>query len=123
MKLNHTFLAKVVETTTYVQNQIPTKAISSITLKEVCCEYKLSISHLCVFGCIAFARVSKQARTKLVFKGVKCYPLAIVKSLRGTNFTTLQANMLSSIMMLSLMNLETLIRKQWFEGWIHNIWL
>jgi hypothetical protein len=33
--------------------------------------------------------------------------------------------MLSSIMMLSLMNLETLIGKQWFEGWIldHNKWL
>jgi hypothetical protein len=26
--------------------------------------------------------------------------------------------MLSSVMMLSLMNLETSIEKQWFQGWI-----
>jgi hypothetical protein len=35
MKLNHRFWAKVMATTTYIQNRIPAKAISNMTPKEV----------------------------------------------------------------------------------------
>jgi hypothetical protein len=75
--------------TTYVQNQIPTKPISTITLKEVCCEYKLSINHLCVFYCVAFAHVPKEARTKFDSKGVKCIFISYCEEYKGYKFTTL----------------------------------
>jgi hypothetical protein len=50
-------------TTTYVQNQIPTKPISSITLKDVCCEYKLSISHLHVSNVLHIMCQRKQKQS------------------------------------------------------------
>jgi hypothetical protein len=58
-------------TTTYIHNQIPTKAISNMTSKKVRCGYKPSINHLHVLICVAFACVPKEAMTKLDFKGVK----------------------------------------------------
>jgi hypothetical protein len=89
MKLNHTYVAKVVATTTYVQNQIPTKAISTITLKEVCCEYKLSINHLRVFDCVTFVHVPKEARTKFDSKGVKCIFIRYCEESKGYKFDNL----------------------------------
>jgi hypothetical protein len=78
-----------VATITYVQNQIPTKAIFSITLKEVCWEYKLSISHLHVFGCVAFAQMLKEARKKLDSKGVKCIFISYCEESKGYKFYNL----------------------------------
>jgi hypothetical protein len=89
MKLDHRLWAKVVAIVTYIQNQIPTKKIYSMTLKVVWCGYKTSMSHLHVFVCVAFAHVPKETRTKLDSKGVKCISLAIVKRLKGTYCTTL----------------------------------
>jgi len=89
MKLNHMFWVKVVETTTYIQNQIPTKEIFNITLKEVCCDYKLSISHLRVFGCVAFAHVLKETKTKLDSKGVKCIFITYCEESKGYKFYNL----------------------------------
>jgi len=82
MKLDHRFWAKTMATTSYVQNQIPTKEISNRALKEVWCGYKPSISHLHVFGCFAFVHVSKETRTK-DSKGVKCIFIIYYEKIKG----------------------------------------
>ncbi len=70
-------------TTTYIQNQIPTKPISNMTPKKVWCGYKPFISHLHVFGCVVFAHVPKQARTKLDSKSVKCIFIGYCEEIKG----------------------------------------
>jgi hypothetical protein len=70
-------------TTSYIQNQIPTKAISNMTLEKIWCGYKFSISHLHVFGCVAFVHVSKETRTKLDSKGVKCMFIIYYEEIEG----------------------------------------
>jgi hypothetical protein len=59
------------EITTYVRNQIPTKIVSSMTQKEVSCDNKHFINHLCMFSCVAFAHLQNETRTKLDSKGIK----------------------------------------------------
>jgi hypothetical protein len=83
MKLNHKFWVEIVATTTYIQNQILTNAISNMTPKEVWCGYKPSISHFGVFGCVAFAHVPKEVRTKLDSKGVKCIFVTYCEEIKG----------------------------------------
>jgi hypothetical protein len=70
-------------TTSYIQNQIPTKAISNMTLEEVWCGYKPSIGHLHAFGRVAFVHVYKETRTKLDFKGVKCVFIIYYEEIKG----------------------------------------
>ncbi len=83
MKFDHGFWAKVVAIVTYIQNRIPTKNIYSMTLKEVWCGYKNSMSHLHVFGCVAFVHVPKETRTKLDSKGVKCIFISYCEETKG----------------------------------------
>jgi hypothetical protein len=49
MKLDHILWVKAMATITYIQNQIPSKSISSMLPKEVWCGCKPPKSHLCVF--------------------------------------------------------------------------
>jgi hypothetical protein len=56
-----------------------------MTLEEVWCGYKSSISHLHVFYCVAFVNVPKEARTKLDSKGVKCIFIGYCKKTRRLN--------------------------------------
>ncbi len=83
MKLDHKFWAKIVVIVTYIQNWIPTKNIYNMTLQEVWCGYKASISHLHVFGCAAFVHVPKEIRTKLDSKGVKCIFIGYCEKTKG----------------------------------------
>ena len=57
---------------TYILNRCPTKALYSITPYEAWHGHKPSISHLRVFGCLAYALMPKQQRKKLDDKAVKC---------------------------------------------------
>jgi hypothetical protein len=54
-----------------------------MTLEEVWCGYKSSISHLDVFYCVAFVNVPKEARTKLDSKGVKCIFIGYCQKTKG----------------------------------------
>jgi hypothetical protein len=83
MKLNCKFWVEIRGTTTYIQNQILTNAISNMTPKEAWCRYKPSISHLGVLGCVAFVHVPKEARTKLDSKGVKCIFISYYEETKG----------------------------------------
>ena len=57
---------------TFVLNRCPTKALQSIIPYETWHGRKPSVAHLCVFGCLAYALVPEQQRSKLDDKHVKC---------------------------------------------------
>ena len=70
MKLE--FWAEAVVNAVYVRNRCPTRALPSITPEEAWSGKKPCISHLRVFGCIAYAMVGDEKRGKLDAKGTKC---------------------------------------------------
>ena len=70
--LPHAFWLEVVMCATYVMNRCPTKALQSITPYEAWHGKKPSVAHLRVFGCLAYALVLEQQRSKLDDKAIKC---------------------------------------------------
>lgn len=70
--LGRKFWAEAVHTAMYLQNRSPTKALDGMTPEEVYYGKKPNVSHLRVFGCLAYAHVHKQNRQKLDDKSIKC---------------------------------------------------
>jgi hypothetical protein len=66
------FWAKVVTTVVYIMNQTPTTAVHGMTPEEKFTSKKLDVSHLRVFGCIAYMHVPDEKRSKLDPKVEKC---------------------------------------------------
>ena len=65
------FWAEVVACTTYLLNQCPSKSVKNMTPQEAWIGYKPSVSHLRIFGCIAYAQVPKTKIKKLDDRGEK----------------------------------------------------
>jgi hypothetical protein len=63
---------KAVNTTAYIKNRCPTKALDSKTPQKTWRGGKPDVSHLRVFGCKAFAHVPDEKRTKLESKSMPC---------------------------------------------------
>ena len=59
------FWAEAVACTVYVSNRSPTKSLKDVTPQEAWSRQKPSVSHLRVFGSIAYVHVPKQERSKL----------------------------------------------------------
>ena len=70
--LPHKFQAEALATTVYLKNRSPTKAVERITPFESWAGKKPKVDHLRVFGCDAYAHVSKDERQKLDPKAKKC---------------------------------------------------
>jgi hypothetical protein len=68
----HHYWAETVVTAVYIMNRTPTTAMHGMTLKEKYSGRKLDLSHLKVFGCIAYVHVPNELRTKLHPKAKKC---------------------------------------------------
>jgi len=66
------FWAEGVATSIYLLNKWPTRIVQNITHYEAWCGGKPNISHLRVFGCIAYAHVPPKKRRKHDDKSVKC---------------------------------------------------
>ena len=66
------FWAKVVYTAIYVMNKTPTTGIHDMTPEERYTGVKSDVSHLKVFGCIAYVHIPNELRTKLDPKAEKC---------------------------------------------------
>jgi transposase InsO family protein len=64
-ELPYTFWALAVQAAVYCRNRSPTTSLDSRTPYEVWSGHKPKVSHMRVFGCLAFAHVRKGARTKL----------------------------------------------------------
>ena len=66
------FWAKAVHTAIYVMNRTPTTGIHDMTPKERYTCVKSDVSHLKVFGCIAYVHIPDELRKKLDPKVEKC---------------------------------------------------
>ena len=70
--LPHKFWVEALSTAAYLKNRSPTKAIDGMTPFEAWTGKKLEVNHLHIFGCEAFAHISKDERHKLDSKTRKC---------------------------------------------------
>lgn len=70
--LPNTFWAEAVNTVVYIINIIPTSALKNKTSFEAWHGCKPKVSHLRVFGCIAYSLIPSNNRQKLDTKSVKC---------------------------------------------------
>jgi hypothetical protein len=63
------FWAEAVACLVYLLNQCPTKSVKNMTPQEAWSGYKLSVAHLRIFGCVAYAQVPEAKRRKLDDRG------------------------------------------------------
>jgi hypothetical protein len=66
------FWAEAVATAVYIMTRTPTTAVHSMTPEKKFIGKKLDVSHLRVFGCIAYVHVPDEKRSKLDPKAKKC---------------------------------------------------
>jgi transposase InsO family protein len=71
-RLKLSFWAEAVTNAVYIRNRCPTRALVTVTPQEAWSGRKPCISHMRVFGCIAYAKVPDAKRGKLDAKGTKC---------------------------------------------------
>ena len=79
-KLPQKFWAEALATAVYLRNRSPTKSISDSTPYE---SRKATANHLKVFGCVAYAHISKEERRKLDPKAKKCILLGYGTTVKG----------------------------------------
>ena len=82
-KLPQTFWAEALATAVYLRNRSPTKSISDSTPYESWSGRKATANHLKVFGCVAYAHISKEERRKLDPKAKKCILLGYGTTVKG----------------------------------------
>eukprot|EP00253_Pinus_taeda_P011071 PITA_11071 len=70
--LPHEYWAEDVTCAVYILNRCPTKAVMNRIPEEAWSGQKQTITHMRVFGCVAYAHVPNQLRRKLDSKGDKC---------------------------------------------------
>ncbi|KAA0051915.1 Retrovirus-related Pol polyprotein from transposon TNT 1-94 [Cucumis melo var. makuwa] len=70
-KMPKEFWAQAVECAVYLSNRSPTRSLWNKTPQQVWTERKPSIGHLRVFGCMAYAHIPDQKRSKLDDKSEK----------------------------------------------------
>ena len=66
------FCSKAVHTPVYIMNRTPTAVVHGMTPEERFTGKKPDVSHLKVFGCIAYVHVPDELRKKLDPKAKKC---------------------------------------------------
>jgi len=70
--LPNDYWAEAVHCEAYILNRCPTKAVMNRVLEEAWSETKQGVTHMKVFGCVAYAHIPDQLRKKLDSKGEKC---------------------------------------------------
>jgi hypothetical protein len=68
----HHYWAELVAIAVYIMNRTPTAIVHGMIPKEKYSGRKLDLSHLKVFGCIAYVHVPNELQTKLHSKVEKC---------------------------------------------------
>ena len=66
------YWAEVVSCEAYILNRCPTKSVMNRVPEEAWIGTKQFVTHMRVFGCVAYAHVPNQLRKKLDIKGKKC---------------------------------------------------
>jgi len=70
-KLPKQYWAEAVLCAVYLLNRCPTRSLQVITPQEAWSGHKTSVTHLRVFGCVAYAKIPDARRTKLDDKSEK----------------------------------------------------
>jgi hypothetical protein len=70
-KLPKQYWAEAVLCAVYLLNRCPTRSLQVITPQEAWSGHKPSVTHLRVFGCVAYAKIPDARRTKLDDKSEK----------------------------------------------------
>ena len=70
--LPHYYWAEAVHTVVYIMNKTPTAVVHGVTPEERFIGRKLDLSHLKVFGCIAYVHILDELCGKLDPKAEKC---------------------------------------------------
>jgi transposase InsO family protein len=89
--LKKSLWAKAVVNAVYTRNRCPSRALPSITPEEAWSGRKPCISHMRVFGCIAYAMVSDEKRGKLDAKGTKCLFLGYCEGTKAYRLMCVQS--------------------------------
>jgi hypothetical protein len=71
-KLPKQYWAEAVSCVVYLLNRCPTRSLQAVTPEEAWSGHKPSVTHLRVFGCVAYAKILDARRTKLDDKSEKC---------------------------------------------------
>lgn len=71
-KLPKQYWAEAVSCAVYLLNRCPTRSLQSVTPEEAWSGHKPSVTHLRVFGCVAYAKIPDARRRKLDDKSEKC---------------------------------------------------
>lgn len=71
------FWPEAVNWSIHILNRSPTFSVQNMTPEEAWSGQKPVVDHFRIFGCIAYAHVPDQRRTKLEDKGVKCIFLGV----------------------------------------------
>ena len=72
-KIPNQFWAEAINTSVYLLNRLPTKALQDMTPYEAWCGNKPSIHHLRIFGCICYYRVPETKRVSWITRLIKAY--------------------------------------------------
>lgn len=70
--LSNEYWAEAISCAAYIMNRCPTKSVMNMVLEEAWTGRKHSVTHMRVFGCVAYAHVPDELRRKLDNKGEKC---------------------------------------------------
>ena len=70
--LPNDYWAEAVHCAAYVLNICPTKVVMNRVPEEAWSGIKQGVTHMKVFGCVAYAHIPDQLRKKLDSKGEKC---------------------------------------------------
>jgi hypothetical protein len=88
--LGYEFWAEAVCNAAYIRNRCPTRALQDMTPEEAWSGKKPHVSHLRVFGCIAYAKVPDEKRTKLDAKATKCLMLGYCEGTKAYRLICLE---------------------------------
>ena len=76
--LPNDYWTEVVACAAYIINRYPTKGFKNIVPEEAWSGRKHNVTHMRVFGCVAYAHVPDQLKKKLERKGEKCIFLGYI---------------------------------------------
>lgn len=82
-KLPKIYWAEAVATAAYIQNGLPTSVLKKKTPNQRWCGKKPDMSHMRVFGCVAYAHVPDTERRKLHKKAVKLSFMGYANNAKG----------------------------------------
>ena len=109
--LGREFWVEAVSNAVYTRNRCLNKSLVNITLEEAWSSKRPNISHMRVFGCIAYAKVPDEKRTKLDAKGMKCLFVGYCEGTKAYRLVCLESQKIVKSPMLCFLEDKTLLEE------------